>query len=545
MRLLMLMLAACQPGPEVIADEPVGDTPEVEPLPDYEPLGPVALLVRASLDLRGGRPTIEELTAVESDPDSVYDLIEGFVDQPPFPSRLVQMFANIYQTRSEQPFAVLTYYLRDWSLSRLSRSIGFEPLEMLAEVARADLPYTELVLADWTMANEVTSEIWPIEGYPTGEFGWRRARYTDGRPAVGVLASNGMWWHYGSMENNLNRGRANAVSRIFLCADYLDIEIDFGTDQPLSSEAALGNAIRTDPACASCHDTLDPLAAHFYGYWWFGSRKGLPQDIENYHPERERSWQDLGGLPPGYFGQPTAGLPDLGDMIANDPRYARCFVEQSWELLLHRKPLKAERQLLDAHEATFRSSDLHIKALYRDLVRSAAYTDGSGEDGRRMMDPAMMSSAIHKLTGYRLEEDSFDLTTAPLTGFMPLAGGIDGIFRSAALTEPAATMLLVHQRLAEAAGLFVATNDRANPPQAHLFTRIDWTETPDTNPSAMVEQLQRLHALILSERVAEDSVAIDEELQLWSDMYELTGSPEASWGSLVTLLIRDPRFLVY
>jgi hypothetical protein len=44
--------------------------------------------------------------------------------------------------------------------------------------------------------------------------------YADGRPAAGVLSTNGLWWRYPSTASNGNRKRADTPSRIFLCHDY-------------------------------------------------------------------------------------------------------------------------------------------------------------------------------------------------------------------------------------------------------------------------------------------------------------------------------------
>ena len=46
-----------------------------------------------------------------------------------------------------------------------------------------------------------------------GATGWQVSRYTDGRPAAGVLSTNGLWWRYYSTVSNLNRSRAAAISR--------------------------------------------------------------------------------------------------------------------------------------------------------------------------------------------------------------------------------------------------------------------------------------------------------------------------------------------
>lgn len=543
---LPLVLLACgtnEPKPDEV--EVVDEVPEVtpEPLPTYTTLDARDLLIRASMDLRGARPSIEEMDQIDADPDSVQELIATFVDDPRFSLRIQDLFADVYLTRIEVPYAKFDYFLPDISMEKLSRSVGSEPLQVLAHIVDNDLPYSEMVLGDWTMGNEVTARMWPLELEPgTGQFGWSRTRYTDGRPAAGVLSHNGLWWHYGSMENNLNRGRANAVSRILLCADYLDVEIDFGTDQPLNSEEALGDAIRTDPACASCHDTLDPLAAHFYGFWWFSGRKGMPQDTSKYHLERERFWMKYDGLPPAYMGTPTTGLADLGREIAADPRFNRCMVERSWELLMRRDMERDERPLINVHLETFEASELNVKALFRDIIRSDAYANADGGFGRKVVSPALLSSQVAQLTGFKLQRDGWDLLTAPILGFNAMAGGIDIFYRAIPLQEPSATWALVIKRHAESAGDYAATHDlgSANPT---LFTIADGTETAD-DLDRVTAQVVDMHARMLTERVSNDDPKVVSAVQLWTEVEAAYGN-RAAWASVVSLMIRDPAFLVY
>ncbi|MCA9620895.1 MAG: DUF1588 domain-containing protein, partial [Myxococcales bacterium] len=93
-----------------------------------------------------------------------------------------------------------------------------------------------------------------------------RAHYVDGRPAAGVLATNAFFWRHRSTLENANRGRANAISRAFLCEDYLERPIDFPSDIDLSDADAIENAIDHNAACQACHATLDPLASHLWGF---------------------------------------------------------------------------------------------------------------------------------------------------------------------------------------------------------------------------------------------------------------------------------------
>ena len=120
------------------------------------------------------------------------------------------------------------------------RSVGQEPLRIIQEVAENDLPWTTIVTADWTMANELLGNAFLMD-YPQGEQGWQRTKYTDGRPMSGILSTNGLWWRYTTTYSNANRSRANTISRIFLCYDYLRRPINFSRDIVL--ENANCNAI--------------------------------------------------------------------------------------------------------------------------------------------------------------------------------------------------------------------------------------------------------------------------------------------------------------
>ncbi|MCB9683172.1 MAG: hypothetical protein H6733_17030 [Alphaproteobacteria bacterium] len=516
-------------------------------LPDYQPLDAIDLLVRASLDLRGIRPSIDDLGRVEADPAVVETLIAAYLEDDRVGRRVREMWDEVFLVRDEETFVTLDYFRQRHSLAELARSIGEEPTRMLERIVVEDRPYTEFVTADWTVVNDVLADMWPVD-YPAGAQGWQTAHYTDGRPAAGVLSTNGLWWQAGSMLNNLNRGRANEVSRTLLCFDYLNTEIDFTGVGALDSEAALGNAIRTDPACTACHNTLDPLASHFFGFFYYDAQKRDPLDVRVYHPERERLWQTLGGLPPAFHRVPTQGLADLGRTIAADPDYSHCFAKRAWEGLLHRDVLPAERTLIDGHDAAFRAGSLRVRAVLRDIVASDAYRNGGPEYGRKLASPTILSSEVEDLTGFSWTTDDWDLVRAPVTGFGPLVGGVDGIYRSVRLDEPSTTMVLVQKRLAEAAASWVTTHDIVERVETPKLLRIaDGSEDPDTatGEQRIRNQIAALHARIVSERVDPAGATVDEELSLFRDVLDQTGRPHEAWAAIVTLLLRDPRLVVF
>ena len=105
---------------------------------------------------------------------------------------------------------------------------------------------------------------------------------------------NTSWWRYTSTASNANRKRANAISRIFLCNDYLSRPIEFDRDLDLTDEDAVTDALQNDPACVNCHVSLDPLAGYLWGFWWFIDDN--PADMSSYHPERELLRDDYSGV---------------------------------------------------------------------------------------------------------------------------------------------------------------------------------------------------------------------------------------------------------
>ncbi|MFT4976947.1 MAG: hypothetical protein ACI8S6_002852 [Myxococcota bacterium] len=502
-------------------------------------LDAIRLLSRASLDLRGVRPSLDELSAVRSDPSSVTTLVESFLDDPRLSDRVVALFSEIYQTQSDTP---LVKYASD-DYPALAEAMGEEPLRIVAHIAVNDLPYTEVVTADWTMATPELASVWPLS-YPDGAEGWQPASYTDDRPSAGVLSTNSLWWRYTSTLANANRGRANAVSRILLCSDYLSRPIDFDRDVDLLDEGAITEALRTNEGCVGCHNTLDPLASYLWGFYYTSA---VAVDAGYYHPEREQWWAEQDGLAPSFYGEPSYTLEDLGEQLAADPRLVSCVTEQVFTQLLQRDAGIGDMDTLTALRESFLDEGLLLRTLLREVVLGEAYRSLDPDVGTpyKLTRPAMLASALEDLTGYRFTADDFDMMTTDTVGLRTLAGGIDGGFVTAPATDVNATMALVYERLAQAAARSVVAHDKAHPDEARLFTEIGFTETPEQGTGAMATQLQRLHLRLLGAEVELDGVEIEANLTLWSDLYALEGDPAAAWSGLLSVLLRDPDFLFY
>ena len=88
--LLLLLSCSGEPAPD--------STPPESEVSAFEALPAPALLRRASLDLRGVLPTIEELEAVEADPEAMTAIAEGWFADPRFQDRMVQLLSERWHT---------------------------------------------------------------------------------------------------------------------------------------------------------------------------------------------------------------------------------------------------------------------------------------------------------------------------------------------------------------------------------------------------------------------------------------------------------------
>jgi hypothetical protein len=505
------------------------------------PAAALQVLSRASLDVRGVRPSEAEADAILADPTRLDDRIADLLGDPRFGTSVASTWADIYGTRATiHDVAETNLALEDETV--YLASVGEEPLRLLAWIADHDRPYTDIVRADYTVVDDVLAARYPVD-YPVGDTGWQQAHYVDGRPAAGVLSTAGFWWRYRSTYNNANRGRANAVSRIFLCNDYLSRTVEFPSDLDLTDEDAVLDALRTQQGCVACHHALDPLGAYFWGeYREFSDNI---EDLASYYPDRERYWTAF-GVAPAYYGEPGDNLEDLGRQMAADPRLVECVTQQAYELLLQRPVTLADTTALNTHREALLAGGVTLRALYRSVLTDPAYRATSMDDPEhvpwKMMSADQFASAVEDLTGYRMGIDGHDVIAQDYDGMRTMAAGAGTDVGTAA---PTPTLVEVEARIAEAAAGYAANRDARSGDAPLLFTHIDIALAPAPGSDAMVAQIQALYERVLGQVVAADSDEVATTVALWSDLYALDSDPVAAWAGVLTVLLRDPDFLTY
>jgi Protein of unknown function (DUF1592) len=545
---LLVILCACS-GNGVPGTNSGADSDGAQASAALVELSPPLLLRRMSLDLRGILPSIDELDAVEADPTQLDIIRDQYLDDPLFEERLVELLAERWHTRLDTfEIQYYDYQMEPDQEFEFERSVGEEPLRLIAHVVAEDLPWTDIVTADYTMANETLAEIWPLD-YPKRGTGWQKSTWLDGRPPVGVLASNGLWWRYVTNISNMNRSRVAAMSRLLLCQDMLSRPVSLTGAVALSDEDATAAAIREVPACLACHATIEPLAAALFGFWTVISYN--PLELGTYHPERETLGPRYLGFEPAYFGQPIEGLVDLGVAIANDPRFYTCAAEQAAELYWRRPVGLDDFAQIDALRVSFLEQGGTYKNLIRDVMDTAEYRAGAFEDDAseadldreltwRMVSPAQMSSTLEDLTGFVWTFDGFEQMANDNPGYRVLAGGVDGYSTTRPQQDPGISWLVTSKRLAQAAAAYASDAELQKGGERKSFSVVTVDDLPgDANFTA---ELERLHWRLYAVRPDADRIA-EAEL-MWTEMADLAGPTEA-WSRLYSAMLRDPEFVAY
>ena len=544
-----LLLLGCGTGTSDPADPPPSVWPAQDPDYPGEPLPPGPLLRRISLDLRGVPPTLDELDRLQADPETLEVLLEEFLADPRYGEHLVNLFAERWLTRVDGFNIDESDYHLDESLAfPFVRAVGEEPLRLLAHVAFQDLPWTEIVTGDYTIADDLLAQIWSLD-YPEDQTGWQVARYTDGRPPGGVLMTNGLWWRYYTTPNNYNRTRAAALTRLLLCDDYLLRPISFEAPSILERED-VNAATREMESCAGCHSTLDPIASALFGFWWFDLYD--PAEMTNYHPERERLGEHYLELAPAWYGTPMAGPADLGLYVAADTRFPACTVQQLAETFWRRDIDTDDYGTLQALEDHFLDHDLRLNDLIRALIHSDDYRVGSLGSGadeeaesrlvtRRLLSAEQLSNSLAELTGFRWTWEDRDELANDDHGYRILAGGLDGIDVTRPEAWPTLTRTLVIKRLGQAGADTAVRRELEDEGERLLFSAdLDLDHRP--GDATFDDELVRLHRRLFSE--SPDAERLADDAAFWQQVAEASDAGSA-WRSLVAVYLRDPAFWSY
>ena len=280
---------------------------------------PRKTLRRAALIFAGRLPTDEEYAAVGGGNETALRAtIRGLMAGPQFHEfllrasndrlltdrqdaevlsrfrHLVDFVNESYRRAAAAGGAFLNRDYNDW-YGAVQYGARRAPLELIAHVVENDRPYTEILTADYIMANPWTARAYGASTHfddPDDVHEFRPSRIMNyyrmgdgfkdefdtvlqvGRildpgplhtdyPHAGILNTNAFLKRYPSTATNRNRARARWTYYHFL---GLDVEKSASRTTDPVALADTNNPTMNNPACTVCHNVLDPVAGAFQNY---------------------------------------------------------------------------------------------------------------------------------------------------------------------------------------------------------------------------------------------------------------------------------------
>jgi hypothetical protein len=524
-------------------------------------LSPAQHLLRASVVLRGARPTLEEYAAVEANPEAIEAIVRDYVETAEFGESLRDLENETLLLRSQLFQLTGNGSLEGVRPAEMHVAMTESPLRTIEWVVMNDRPYTDIVKVDFQVGDAQAALVWQglAEFDPNGPE-MQPLRFVDGRPAAGILSDGALMYRHRSAGINYHRGRANKISRALICFDFLSQDIILDEPIDLSDPDAVANAVVANPKCATCHQALDPLASFFWvnkANWGAGQ---LNFPLEFHSPSRTDIWLSATGRPPGYFGLGGTTLEDLGRHIAADPRFAQCTAKRFYSYFAQTPLETTPFDVVAPLQQVFVDSGYNAKALAVAVVLSDAFrTSHSTSDadaealvGYKKARPAQLDRLFRDLAGLRWQTDIpgtrggiINLTTSHFYGFRVLGGGIDSYYVQKPVHTVNTTASLFLQALAVQAASRVVTKDlaEADPTQRRLLRALP--EGAPTGEAGVRAQLAQLNLRLYGERVEPNSEAVDEMWQLFSSLQAGGADAERSWALTLTALFQDFRIAHY
>lgn len=553
-------------------------------------LDEIATLRKASLLLAGRVPTADEIAAVEAGGmDALDGVLAAMMREEAFYARVRDIFNDQFLTRryhSSNPSSAIDLLSRSdypnadaWDGSEIENAMEYandaiaeEPLRLVEHILRNDLPYTEVLTADYTVVNPYSAKVYGVDPEfddPTdpNEF---VAVKLPGIPHAGIPSMVTYLARWTTTRTNRNRARSRRFQQFFLGTDVLAL----GTRPTDASGSEYDNPTMNDANCVSCHSAVDPIAGTFANWDDMGryrpqghSLRGENVDEPNLLDVPENGWySDM--RPAGYKAKPMptdwepAALQWLGQQTADDPLFALGPVHIAYSGLFGRPPLvepndpaapgflegvraaKAQRKVFQDIADEFAANDYDLRVVFAELVKSPyfrAYNAAEPLDESRAIELADVGIA-RWLTPEELDGKivaTTGVSWGPLENpnllnreeFMILYGGInsdDVVERS---YDASGTSANIAKRMANEVACAAVPQDFAKPEDERLlFPNATVLDGPLSD--AVRDTIVDLHWSLLGESLEPDDPEIDRTYDLWVDVYEegQRGLTEGDYG---------------
>ena len=420
----------------------------------------------------------------------------------------------------------LLWCYRSDDYSRVRRSMVQEGARIADEILRNDLPYTELVTADWSMWNgrlehfyaRLDGRLGELED-PNVERRWHRVEL--GPEHSGVLSTH-MYLNY------FYNGRrwAQRTFESFLCHETVpDFELldEFPQDHPVSYRThptAMADVnVNSGRACAACHLQLDGLSR-------------VKDRWDNFGQYYDTGYGDT-AVPQAavFLDQEVDGLDAFGKALAGSEVFADCATNQLWEHLTGHRFQPDETELRRDLVRGFVDSDYNFRQLVRTMVLTDAYRDRAN---LKTMERELYQRTMRTLLKQKWEVDDKD----GFDRYYDKVGGMDyRRIESRDRTPSPAYSMVQYKAAAELCA------DAMGEPDTPLIAGLSVATSPDDDALEHV-----IESWFLRTYVRPPSDISEDDRTLFRDVFrevEARGGPQQGYMAMCTVMLASEDFALY
>jgi len=526
---------------------------------DVELMSPFQTFRNAALLIGGRAPTIEEFTYFDAAGDGALDAkLDGLLQEDAFYEWLKEVYNDQLLTdrykggdNATNLMNATDYPDRKWyreiestyeslflsqGLQYANNAVAQEALELIVYVVRNNLPFTEILTADYTLVNPFSAVSYGVSDLVGFEDSDDPAEFQPvqlpGIPHAGLLTSVMFLNRFPTTATNRNRHRSRMIYQFFLATDVMKL-----AERPIDPTSIQDhNPTMFNPDCSACHEVIDPLGGAFQN-WDDRGRYVVPE--EGWHADM---------LPTG-FGEDVMPYEErhraaqwLSTYIASDPRFALATVRTIYTGLTGHAPITAPSEeeeiedfasykfafdtqdsLFKTLAADFEASDYDLRVVVKGLILSPYFraVNGPAEltaeeeiefmqvGAGRLATPEQLHRRIWATTGFpwRASRTAVDnLTTGNL--YQIFYGGIDSVDITRRITDPNGIMVAVQQRMANELACLSTSRDFSKSEVTRLlFPYVEISYVPEDGndfpipqaEEAIRENIRYLHAHVLGE----------------------------------------------
>lgn len=557
-----------------------------------ELLDEVATLRKASLTLVGRLPTLEEEQQVRDGGFEALDsVLDAMMTEEAFFDRVIEIYNDYLLTDRYYPgteaigllaglqyeddgnggdgtpvYPNIMWYEdigneeeRALAEDFTNKGLARESLELIAHVVKNDLPYTEVLTADYTMVNPFSAQAYGVSpNFETGEYDEFVPAKIPGIPHAGVLTNSVFMNRFPTTPTNRNRHRSRKIYEFFLATDVQRLG-----ERPVDATKIEGfNPTMNDPNCAVCHAIIDPVAGTMQNFTDDGFY-AIP--TTGWFPDmRQPGYGDI-PLPPGDTDRAVAWM---AEQVTQDSRFAIAPIHILFKGLAGQNPLReptdpkeagylegvrafsVQQQIFQGIADGFVESGYNLKSVIKGIIKSPYYRAANAfelDESRalelkdvgtgRLLTPEQLHRKVEAVTGqpwrngsqgddYLLSENQYKI----------FYGGIDSNDVVVRITEPNGIMANVAGRMSNEISCWTTAADFSREPSERmLFPYVDPSFEPEDangfevagSAQAIRANIQYLHERLLGEYLSINDPEIDRTyklfLQVWKGGNEAMG----------------------